>query len=765
RKITEPKFEDIFVHINGDDTYFIQLPVNKTLNEIRILLSNEPNIRMGSKMYFMIQTAKILQNDECKHLLSKILDNNNLNICGEQELDLEEPIFRDINVQRNDDTTFLIPLPINKTLTEIRHLLAIEKEIRMDSKMYFGNPFAKISQNYEGKYLLKAILDSNNHLKIIGDYEPNWEEIKVICKLAYGVDFSETGPKYAEKKAFDITTLHLSKLAITDTLDEIITCRTKSDKICAKNLITNFQVTANLLWSSISATLKESRGTEKHTSTENSTTYKSFKRIKAEALYIEAKPTEEFKKAVENALAPNNPHNKLENLEKVAKEYGPLYCKKLGIGGRILVQENKEGIAYQHDMSRETNASGRLEVTQNVEIGGEAGKSQQTKKINSSVNENSFFRMFGGLNTKYHGSGMSGWVDSLNNYQNWAVAEYTEINSVFDILDPGTRSRIAELSKRIVESEVVELTYEIADIKPYTYYLPSNLQLSNTDHIFVTVMKEDESKNLFAARVHYIDEKSRPIILIHHLKPLKAPKFITLKLGLIVIGTPTLLDLAQPVFESKEIEIEEIEIKANDDNKRLMATINQKIDSNSSLLATCVSREEDPKNLTGYEYIAGTHFVYKDDAIKACAFCYKSQKSKFLNKEELLQIKNMPIKLSVNYSIIAGTGKHQFGKTKIISESLSPRSKCFKVSFDDYPRLIEQSVPPPVPLLNEKVSLSATMQRTLQNPVFISLILGNCPKDCVHGFFNITPNHAMFRSLKNSFTEDGQIVHYLVGCK
>ncbi|CAG8701889.1 7492_t:CDS:2, partial [Ambispora gerdemannii] len=138
----------------------------------------------------------------------------------------------------------------------------------------------------------------------------------------------------------------------------------------------------------------------------------------------------------------------------VAKEYGPLWCKKLGIGGRILSKESKEKNLNEYNNSRETKASGKLKATDYIEIDGEAGKSQQTKQMNSFVNEYSFFRMFGGLEESYHESGMSGWINSLNDYQKWAVAEYTDINSIFDILDQERRSKVAvALTKRIVESK------------------------------------------------------------------------------------------------------------------------------------------------------------------------------------------------------------------------------------------------------------------------------------------------------------------------
>ncbi|CAG8617753.1 9681_t:CDS:1, partial [Ambispora gerdemannii] len=91
--------------------------------------------------------------------------------------------------------------------------------------------------------------------------------------------------------------------------------------------------------------------------------------------------------------------------------------------------------------------------------------------------------------------------------------------------------------------------------------------------------------------------------------------------------------------------------------------------------------------------------------------------------------------------------------------SLLSQQKRFKVYFDVYMQLISQPIIPATSLSNEHGPSSAA-QRILQYPVFISLVLGNCPKDCIHGFFNITPNHAIFESLKNSLTKNRQQIAY-----
>ncbi|CAG8602022.1 12678_t:CDS:2 [Ambispora leptoticha] len=671
----------------------------------------------------------------------------------------------DINVQINNSRPILIPLLLDEKLTEIRVLLADEENIHMNSKMNFMSSFdAKIPQNYEMRFLLKQILHANNTLKIISERELDPEKIKESCKLEYGISFSKNGPKSAKKKALDITNFQLKKLEKPDTLDETVVCQTEIDEICVQNFIARSQVAASLPWSSISATLNGSRETKSHVNIENSITYRTSKRIKAEILYseLEVKPTNEFTKDVDDALASENPR---AFLEEIAKEYGPYWCKKLGIGGRILFRESKENILKVHRDSKETKASGKLKASEYADIDGEAGKSQQSQQTNSFFNENAFFKIFGGSEESYHKSGMSGWINSLNDYQEWAVAEYTEINSIFDILDPEKKSKVAAaLTKRIVESKVETLSFrmDISRPDPYIYKLPSNLQLSDENQIFVTEMKEDESKYLFATRIHYIDDKT-PVIIIHRLGKLKkrskSPKF-TLKLGWIVIGTSTMLNLfglplVQPVFESNEIEV-----VANDNDKRFVATIqsNQQTDPNNSLLATCVSRannsQEDPRDS---KYIAGVHFVSKNSAIETCVFCYELQ--------NMTPCIDTPIRLSVNWrnKSVAGTDGNQFGQTQINSKlisSLLSKQKRFKVCFDIYKELIDQNTKQPN---EQEQSLALSTQRTLQSPVFVSLVMDDCPGQCIHGFFNITPDHAIFKSLKNSknsLAKNGQKIAY-----
>ncbi|CAG8568484.1 2074_t:CDS:2 [Ambispora gerdemannii] len=689
-----------------------------------------------------------------------------------------EPKFKDIKVQINRDTPILMQLPINKKLNEIRPLLADEVNVRMGSKMYFMTPVAKILQANECKYLLSKIL-YNNNLKIIGEQEPDWEYIKNTCKLEYGVVFSKKGPVSAKKKAFDITGLHLRKLARPITIDETIVCQTDFDKSCVENLLAKVEVTAKLPWSSsISATLGGSIETENHINIGNLSTYRTSKRINAKLSYSEqeVKPTKEFIKAVDVALVSDDPR---KNLKIVAKEYGPLWCNILGIGGRILFIESQETNLNEYISSTETTAAGNIRVTEYAEIGGEAGRCQQMRQMNSFINKYSFFRMFGGSEESYHEFGMSGWLSSLNDYQQWAVAEYTEINSIFDILDQDRRSKVAAaLTKQILESKIETLSFrmDFSRTDPYSHELPQNLQLSNTDQIFVTIMKEDESKNLFATRVHYIDDKSPPVILIHRLGKLKKRSkspIVNLKLGWIVIGTSTMLNLfgqslaQQPVFES-----DEIKASTCNSNKRLIAIITnkRKKDPNSSILATCVSRTNDlQQDPMASKYIAGTHFVNNDknNAIEACTFCYDLQ-----NMKPCLQFDNMPVKLSVNYSIVAGTGKLKFGQTQITSKpitskplgSILSQSKRFEVCFDVYLNLTEQPTTPPTSSLSEREQSlsSSSAQRTLQSPIFISLVSDNCPAHCVHGFFNITPNHAIFKSLKNSFTKNGQVAYFCV---
>ncbi|CAG8478330.1 9082_t:CDS:2 [Ambispora leptoticha] len=75
------------VKVNEETPILLKLPLNAKLSDIRLILNNEPEIRMNNKMSFLGQSNKIDKDKETELLLSEILIKNNLNIIGEIEPD------------------------------------------------------------------------------------------------------------------------------------------------------------------------------------------------------------------------------------------------------------------------------------------------------------------------------------------------------------------------------------------------------------------------------------------------------------------------------------------------------------------------------------------------------------------------------------------------------------------------------------------------------------------------------------------------------
>ena len=88
-------------------------------------------------------------------------------------------------------------------LTEARKILFKNRNINMDSNMYFENKEnARIQIKNEEMRELSTILDKDKlHLS---SEEPNWAAIIQNCRLEYGIAFTKGGPVHARKKAFKL---------------------------------------------------------------------------------------------------------------------------------------------------------------------------------------------------------------------------------------------------------------------------------------------------------------------------------------------------------------------------------------------------------------------------------------------------------------------------------------------------------------------------------------------------------------------------------
>ncbi|CAG8688470.1 7923_t:CDS:2, partial [Ambispora leptoticha] len=672
----------------------------------------------------------------------------------------------EITVQVNDDKFDFIKLPLDAKLTEIRKTLSANSDIRMGDKVNFLNSSRKydpkMPREYEETYNLKAILGCDNILKISGTIEPDWPEIIRINSLEYGVFFKKDGPVHAEKKkAYKIKQYPKSILAKPDIRDEEKVCRTGIDEFYLKNFFVTTKVGGKLPYlPSIDGTYISR--SETHCNVAEFDKYNVKKSIKAvfNMTKAEIEPTVEFVSAVEAAL---ESEDRYQSLKKVTEEFGEYWCEQVKIGGSILYVSKKEARTKEAATTEDVSTSTGLNFPGSIEAEGSTEKNKEKKTSNSQEREYSFIKIRGGSEEEFYDEGgFPKWLKSLKNYKKWSVVKYSKVHSIFDILGEDIQKEVAkEFKKRIVYSKVINIDnfkMDLSEPEPYVYEFPKNIDLSNTQ-IFITEMNDNKSDTIFASRVHYYKNKEQPVILLHRLGKLKKQqsfRTFSVKLGLILIGTSTRLNLlgqslSQLEFENGEEQINNMNII---DDKYSAEISKHRMNINkTSLLATFVSKSKDSQiNPYILKHIVRAHFVNDNEngSIKACAFCYNLESRK-------LDYSNKDVEFLINYSIISQVEQHQTAKlglaqiknkfTKSISRRLT-HSKRFDVLFDDYSNL---------PQNNDQG------RPCLENPIFVNLLLNKCPQNCPHGVFNITRDHAAFKTIiDNSSLQNATIAYFSV---
>ncbi|CAG8582527.1 28619_t:CDS:2 [Dentiscutata erythropus] len=127
------------------------------------------------------------------------------------------------------------------------------------------------------------------------------------------------------------------------------------------------------------------------------------------------KPTEEFIKAVKNALRSKD---KEAQLRRVSKEYGNFYTLRLVFGGAMIKEASGEEI------------------------------------LDIDNNQNSEVRVIGGIKEHNNGFSLKPWIKSLNDCNTWDIIEYDEIYSIFDLLNDSLQKEILDvLGYRILKEK------------------------------------------------------------------------------------------------------------------------------------------------------------------------------------------------------------------------------------------------------------------------------------------------------------------------
>ncbi|KAG9293749.1 hypothetical protein G9A89_019086 [Geosiphon pyriformis] len=681
------------------------------------------------------------------------------------------PFKKFIQIQVNSKPPITISLNLDAQLSAVRKFLSEEPSVYMNQNMYFITLDSRIPQKNEGDVQLFDILEDNTlHISLV--IEPDWPRIIKKSSLEYGVKFSKVGPirKNPDNsiKVFEFRNFPANFFKKPETMDESITVRNDGDKFCVTNHISRAQVETELKWPSFCERLDVSLNPYTEQKIISAGVYRITKHIKAVIKMTQDNvvPTEEYKSAIDQALNSSNP--KLE-LEGVLNRYGPFWCQRIVLGGKIMYIDHKRipPMLQRHEEIKAGPSNGVDSnlIMRSLQIHGK----ESIESINFNKDRPSF-QIFGGKENAYDENGVLGWIRSLDDDPNtWEIIEYQEITSIFDLLDNRTQQRISNaLGPIILESrlETINFSMDTSLPKPYIFSLPSSEHFKKVHQIFATLMTDDETRDVFSLRVHY-EDKHTPSILIHRVARLKRKseiKKFTLKLGWIILGSlPNFCswkyDPNAPLFTSGEVEM--VALK-----DRYSASLDlDKFVPNMSYLVMPVSRSgvkssRDPKN---FEFITGAHLVVNDKLLHACGFCYELDTLK-----PHIRLLDLSLNFTVNYCIIEGPQQPNFNNVKIFPKRSSwsfrfPRN--FNIYFSQYQILSSFMLTGHFPQneINETTLPTTNTiggSSKIQHPVFLSLQLSSYSSNFNPGFFMISPNNLLFRSMKQTFGKHARVAYF-----
>ncbi|CAG8542621.1 7301_t:CDS:2 [Ambispora leptoticha] len=656
-----------------------------------------------------------------------------------------------ISIDNNEESKKELRLNLSAKLRDIRKVLNIKTDIRMGTNAFFiGKGGGEISLNVEHEKNLKDIVE-NCVLKINKrTNEIDWDEVIEICKLEYGYDFNDNKTKSLKKKLFQFKNYPgpeaLERICNIEKYS--IECRDKFDDLRVKNNIAKLKIGSNLPWLPICLDFSIGSNKEGRKINENSTVYRIVQRVHAtiDISELEAYPTEDFKKAVENALLENTIQSKRAALKKVAEEFGPFWSRRILLGGKIICQENDQNCLNESQNNNQTSVN--LNITKN---GMGHSRNQNSSSSYYTNSKFSYVRAYGG--DDYTGDEKE-WIESLKNYEKWSPIEYEEIALVFDVLDKTTREKISALfDATIVKSGVENINFKVNKKfkNPYVTHFKYGPNLTKSHRIFASVINQKDPKEIFALRLHYNYGSTMPQIVLNRLGELTSSNDIItccLKLAWIVIGPSydflsnnvdkIICGEAKTTVNGERYETKELDVDPNDPN-----------DPNNSLILTCVTRatensDHDPKKS---KIVVGSHFHSSNSKIRSCGFCYDVH----TGEQKLTSIDK--VDFEINYcAIISDESNPRFGMS-----SVSQRSTLEK---KEKARIIEIS-PSPTDIKNLiACNKCKNLDNNCKHSIFLNVLLEDCTKNCTPGFLNISSDQTLFYTYKKSFDKDAQIVYY-----
>ncbi|GET62543.1 uncharacterized protein OCT59_019036 [Rhizophagus irregularis] len=399
--------------------------------------------------------------------------------------------------------------------------------------------YSDVVCEYEEKMLLEQIID-----KVVNDNStdiflylkknsiPDCNILNDKCKLDYGCTMSFDGIKRANKKAFTMENCVLKHNDSGIYKKDKLVFTSKEDWMKKTNLFVN---TDNI---NVNSFVKYGLSVgisyfQNETFNEVVKSVYEYTEFEKASLNFNLKPTEEFIKAVNDAI---KSENSSEEFKEIIKEYGQFIPTKVILGGRV----------YFENVRKVSGNSKSKTATANIKIAD--GNYSNTKKISKFYDFN-HLKLLGGKHPDGENFDEKNWIESLKDYQNWECIEYRNPISIFQFLPDDLRKEsFIKIGKKILYTGTEYCDYFLFEPGICRHFelnkLPSHISRiiqkskdANCD-ILATAIDAGNSENIFFNCKIFYDQEGKPSVIIHGIQ--KEFQFhrrkYKLKVGLMIIG-------------------------------------------------------------------------------------------------------------------------------------------------------------------------------------------------------------------------------------
>ncbi|CAG8511906.1 24208_t:CDS:2 [Dentiscutata erythropus] len=336
--------------------------------------------------------------------------------------------------------------------------------------------------------------------------------------------------------------------------------------------------------------------------------------------------TEECVNSIKNALDNGlSDTQKIEKLKKVGNEYGFFGFKVIKLGGKLVKDER---------------------ICCKI-VGGDNTMSKDASK----------------------------WIKSLESYKTWAIIEYEDKFSLYELLSKDLQLEIRRLNGiKILYSSVEDVTIKDNNFKlPITMPIPipSNILILKDCKIFASILNKEKKDHVFVIRIDYLSDEL-PYFVIHHIGAIpKNHSQIDLSISWMVYGyeksLPIQLTFMEPLYYIWTKEFQYSNVQAiehpvlNFDNYCWIGTVTVECNDNPDYVFAnstdvisyhfCQNEKNDNTQIFCYQYNHQTDQISNTLNLKPYRFQSLSKSSGIFTGEnwELSDLSKKPIFVNIHY--------------------------------------------------------------------------------------------------------------------